>query len=99
VREARIESRESIQRRLSGYFYELADRRADSNAIDGAHLEAVRGGTERAVVDEDAMDNGSDGLCPVAIDDSRQHLVEMRSLMICPGMLRSLEYEFDHGVH
>ena len=42
----------------------------DSDAVDVAHLKAVRGGPKRLVVDEDAVDDCPDRFCSVSVDDS-----------------------------
>ena len=78
---------------------ELAGCCPDTNTVDVAHLEVVRGGPKGVVVDEDAMDNGSDGLSPLPIDDSSHHLVEMRVPVLRSRMVRAFEDEFDHVIN
>jgi hypothetical protein len=78
---------------------ELASGRPDTNAVDVAYVEVLGGGPEGRAVDEDAMDNGSDGVCPVPVDDSSHHLVEMRVPVLRPGMLCAFEHEFDYIVN
>ncbi|MBP1903098.1 hypothetical protein J2744_002802 [Halorubrum trapanicum] len=59
----------------------------------------MRSSPKGVVVDEDAMDNGSDGAGPVPIDDSSHHLVKMRVPVLRPGMLCAFEDEFDHVIN
>lgn len=72
---------------------------ASDIAVDDVCLEAIRDGAERIVVDENAMDNDSDSLLDVSVDDSRHYPVETHVGVIHSRMLRSLEYEFDHVGH
>ena len=78
---------------------ELAGWCPDTITGDATYLEAVYGSPNEVVVDEDAMDNGSDGAGPVPIDASRQHLVEMCIPVLRPGVLYVLEYGFDHVIN
>ncbi|GAA0728518.1 hypothetical protein GCM10009060_27840 [Halorubrum trapanicum] len=78
---------------------ELAGCCPDTNTVDVTHLEVMRSSPKGVVVDEDAMDNGSDGAGPVPIDDSSHHLVKMRVPVLRPGMLCAFEDEFDHVIN
>jgi hypothetical protein len=78
---------------------ELAGCRPDTNTVDVTHLKVMRGSPKGVVVDEDAMDNSSDGAGPVHIDNSSHHLVEMCIPVLRPGMLYALEHEFDYIVN
>lgn len=73
---------------------EPAGCRPDPNAIDVTHIEVNRGSTERVVFDEDAMDDGSDSLCPVSVDGRCHRLVEMGILVVGTWIRCSLQYEF-----
>jgi hypothetical protein len=78
---------------------ELAGCCPDTNTVDVAYHKVVRGSPEGDPVDEDAVDDGSDRVGPVPIDDSRHHLVEMRVPVLGPGMLRAFEDEFDYVIN
>jgi len=45
------------------------------------------------------MNDGADGVSSVPVDDSCHMVVEVPVLVFRPGMLRALEYEFDHIVN
>jgi len=54
--------------------------------------------SEGRAVDKDAVNDGPDRGGTVPVDDSRHLFVEMPVVVIRTGMLRALEYEFDHIV-
>ena len=60
------------------------------NAVDVAHLKPVRGGPERLVVDEDAVDDCPDRLRSVPFDESSYRRIEMRILVLGSRVLRPL---------
>jgi hypothetical protein len=69
---------------------------SNTDAIQVVYLETVRCGPERTVLDEDAMDDRSNGGSPVAVDNSSHHCVEMPVLVLLPRVLCSVEHEFDN---
>jgi len=73
-------------------------RSSDTNTVDVAYLEVLSGGPEGRAVDKDAVNDGPDRGGTVPVDDSRHLFVEMPVVVIRTGMLRALEYEFDHIV-
>lgn len=77
---------------------EPASRRPDTNAVDVAHLEVSRGGTERIMLDEDATDDRTDGFCPVSVHGGCHRRVEMRILVIFSRVLCALEHELNYLV-
>ena len=77
---------------------EPAGCRADPNAIDVTYLEVNRGCPKRVVLDEDAMDDSSNSLCPVSVDGRCHRFVEMGILVVGTWIRCSREYEFDHVV-
>jgi hypothetical protein len=70
----------------------------DPNVVDVTHLKAVRGGPERLVVDEDAVDDCPDRLRSVPVDERRDRRIEMRILVLGSRVLRSVDYEADRIV-
>jgi len=50
------------------------------------------------VLDENAMDDGSDSPCPVSVDRRCHRLVEMGILVVGTWIFRPHEYEVDHVV-
>ena len=73
---------------------EPTGRRADTHAIDVAHIETDRGCPKRIMLDEDTVDNGSDGLRSILIDNCCHRFVEMDVVVVSTRCLCSLEYEF-----
>lgn len=77
---------------------EPAGRRPDPHAIDIAHIEIHRGCSKRVVLDEDTVDNGSDCICTISIDDSSHGLIEMGVLVIFTRLPCSFNDECDYVV-
>ena len=77
---------------------ELSGCCPDPNAVDVVDVEAYCSGPEWIVVDEHALDDGSNGLGTISADNSRHRLVQVSVLMIFSWGLRSFEDELDHIV-
>ena len=74
---------------------ELAGGRPDTNTVDVGQFEVVGSGPEGHPVDEDAADDGVNGLHSVPIDDGRHQLIEMGVTVVRSRLLRSFQNEVD----
>jgi len=69
-------------------------RRSDPHAIDVAHIKVDRGCPKRVVLDENTVDNGSDGLRSILLDNCCHRFIKMGVVVISTRYLCSLEYEY-----
>jgi hypothetical protein len=57
------------------FFKNPASRRPDSNAVDVVDVKVRRSSSERIAINKPTLNNGSDSLQAISVDDSRHRFV------------------------